>query len=198
MININKQIDKEYFTYLKIVKETLTFILPSSTKYEENFQQLKVMIGDIHIVILQLTNWLIFYYSDAKGEPNQFSLNISNTLQPQVQNYFIRKSNLQGMQIYYKEKQLNKLEILIRNRIFQEQKENVLVKLVKNRDISILIYGYLKRIDMMNLELSCFNVREFFVENSYWYLLYEWKYGLTGFKLDAFSWKNKFILLMRC
>ncbi|CAD8143844.1 unnamed protein product [Paramecium octaurelia] len=198
MININKQIDKEYFTYLKIVKETLTFILPSSAQYEEYFQQSKVIIGDIHIVILQLTNWLIFYYSDAKGEPNQFSLNISNTLKPQIQNYFIRKSNLQGMQIYYKEKQLNKLENLIRNRIFQQQKGNVLIKLVENRDVSILIYSYLKRRDMMNLELSCFNVRELFVENSYWYQLYEWKYGQTGFKLDAFSWKNKFILLMKC
>ncbi|CAD8052357.1 unnamed protein product [Paramecium primaurelia] len=197
MIKINNQNDKEYFTYLKIVKETLIFILPNFAEYEEHFQQLKVIVGDIRILILQLTNWMIFYYSDAKGEPNQFSLNISNTLQPQLQNYFIRKSDLQGMQIYFKEQQLAKLENLIRNRIFQQQKENVLVRIVENRDMSILIYSYLKRGDMINLELSCFNIRDLFIENNYWYQLYKWKYGLTGFKLDSFSWKNKFLLQMK-
>ncbi|CAD8151871.1 unnamed protein product [Paramecium pentaurelia] len=197
MIKINNLNDKEYFTYLKIVKETLIFILPNFAEYEEHFQQLKVIVGDIRILILQLTNWMIFYYSDVKGEPNQFSLNISNTLQPQLQNYFIRKSDLQGMQIYFKEQQLDKLENLIRNRIFQQQKENVLVRIVENRDMSILIYSYLKRRDMINLELSCFNIRDLFIENNYWYQLYKRKYGLTGFKLDSFSWKNKFLLQMK-
>ncbi|CAD8060524.1 unnamed protein product [Paramecium sonneborni] len=197
MLQISNQNDKEYFTYLKIIKETLTYILPNYTQYLESFQYIKITAGDVHMIILQLTNWLIFYYCDINGESNQFSLNINNILKPQIQNYFIHKHSLQEMKIYYKEKQLEKLENLIRNRILQKQQENTLVKIVQNRDISNQIYSYLKRKDIVNLELSCFNVSEILQNNAYWYELYKWKYGQTGFKQDAFNWKNKYVLQMK-
>lgn len=186
---LNDNLNKGLLSEPNTEKETIIL------KIDSNYYKIMIKIGkfESQLKILQILNAISFFlvFDPPISKFYTLKLSLSHYFNPQVRNSY----KLQNNDIYFKKGGKDRLLGLFEARIVNRLKKTHVCKFTDIIEpLFLRICGFLDEKALWGLIRSSLELyMRFFIRNEFWNIMYDCRFGRTGFKGDLIKWKEVYL-----